>query len=492
MSPHVAARAEWRGRPVSLTGLVRCLVISLLLHVPLTPLAGLLGLAMLFLPAKDDEAPPDLPPITEIPIELMPFTEAPAPAPEPAPPEPAEPTEAAAVIVPDEPPPRKKPPKPVVVDAGAPEDAGVDAPGDAGVDDAGPEDAAAPDAGAPDSADAGIADAGAPLGDAGIAAADAGSDAGTDAGTPERQPLAVRGARGVVDPNANVNVLIDSRRLRQHALGPRIGTLLASVHQWRDFFGPTGIDPVRDIDRIFITGPQLRDSSGVVAVIQHRIAQARLHAALDALVRRDPEGAWLDGGTTVAKARADRSDRYFVKVSPNLLVVTPESALKSARRLSPKNLVIESPAPEVVTAHVKTPWRVFIGTPFSIPKSLRWAEAHVSPDPAGGAIVRIVAEDADPETAAATAQYIERSIREGLDFLASASSIVSLIFGGKTTSKLVQTVEFRSEGSRVIGVLTFTEAQVVDLLERGGRMLGARAARRSAPAPSGSAPSQRP
>lgn len=463
MSANAAARGEWRGGGRSLSWLVRWIGISLLLHAPFTPLAGLIGLALLLAPQDDA---PDLPPITEIPLEILPDTETSVAEPAPAAPAPTE----AAASAPAEP--AKEAAKPIVQDAGAPLDAGPDASrarADAGLD------AGVPDAEAPDAAlaDAAAKDADASAADAGREASDAG-----DAGV-ERRPLAVSGARGVVDPNANVKVLIDSQRLRGHPLGPRIGKLLGSIGQWRDFFGPTGIDPVKDIDRIFITGPQLRDSSGVVALIRHRIPEARLKEALNALVSRDPEGQWLEGKVPTAKARADRAQRYFVLPSANLLVVTPESALKSAQRIGPRSTLPSSPPPEIVTAHVQTPWRVFLGTPISVPKSLRWAEAHVTPQEDGGAVVRLVAEDEDAATAAVTARQLERGISDGLEFLANATNIFALIFGGNS-KKLVQKIEFRTEGNTVVGVLTFTEAQVVEILDRVSRLLGARGAR---PAP---------
>lgn len=437
LSVRIVDQAEWRGSRGAFVRLVRWLVASAILHVPLTPLAALFGLAMLLLP-REDEAIQNVPPITEIPIELFPEMGAPAPAPPSV-----APAEPAIVVSP--PAPKRVARKRIL------EDAGVPPPEDGG-------------------ADAGARDAGSPP---------------VDAGTRERRPLAVAGARGVVDPNANIKVLIDTERLRNHPLGARIGKLLGSVYQWRDFFGPTGIDPVRDIDRIFITGPQLRDSSGVVALIQHSLAPERLKAAIDLLVQRDRKGSWLDGGVPIAKARADRADRYFVMPASNLLVVTPESALKSAERLGPNTSLPRIPPPDVVTAHVQTPWRALIGTGLAIPRSLAWAEARVTPESGGGATVSFLAEDEDDAQATLSAAEVERAIRDGLDLLARATNIFSLLFGGKTP-RLVESVSFRAEGKRVIGTLTFTEGQVTRILDLASRMIVPPSPRPSEPASSAS------
>ncbi|HWZ89361.1 MAG TPA: hypothetical protein VNW92_10940, partial [Polyangiaceae bacterium] len=133
----------------------KLLVVSLLLHVPFTPWAALVGLLSLWSPPAEDVASP---PITAIPVDLIEDQPPPAPI-EPAQPEPAPDS------VGQEPAPRK--PKP----ASAP----------AKLHDAGIADAEEPDA---EPADAGstASDAGSKRtdADAGAAAADAGSV--TDAG----------------------------------------------------------------------------------------------------------------------------------------------------------------------------------------------------------------------------------------------------------------------------------------------------------------------
>lgn len=458
-------QAARRGTTSKLLPLGRWMLISLVLHVPLTPLAALFGLALLLLPHRDDSPPS--PPVTEIPVDLFLETDELTPSSPGTRPVEPEPVADSALV--------ERPAAPRVgLDAGVPPDAG--ALFDAG---RGATDAAIADAGAPDAAterdrtpiDSGVADA---------------ALEPSDAGTTERRPLAVVGARGVVDPNANIRVLIDTQRLRGHALGARIGSMLGSVYQWRDFFGPTGIDPVRDTDRIFITGPALRDSSAVVALIQHRLEPARLRAAIDLLVQRDRTGHWFDGGVPVAKARADRADRFFVLPAPNLLVVTPESALKSALRLGPRTRLPQIPAPEIVTAHVQTPWRAFIGTGLSIPRSLAWAEARVIANAGGGATIRFLAEDESAETAQQSAARLEQAVGEGLDLLANATNLFGFLFGAKTP-RLAESISFQAQGKQVVGVLIFNESQVLRILDLARRLVVPPSGRRAAPAAIGGA-----
>jgi hypothetical protein len=116
-------------------------------------------------------------------------------------------------------------------------------------------------------------------------------------------------------------------RIRKHPLGGRIGKLLGSVYQWRDFFGPAALDPIRDVDQIVVVGPQFRDSSGVVAVLKLNVPDERVRLAIDALVKSDPEGQWLDAGAPSAIAHADRAPREFVLPAPGIVVVTPPGGL---------------------------------------------------------------------------------------------------------------------------------------------------------------------
>ena len=134
------------------------LVVSLLLHVPFTPWAALVGLLRVWSPPADDVSSP---PITAIPVDLI-EDQVPAAPSEPAPadttPDTAGPVEPAV----SKPKPKPAPTLAKLHDAGAP---------DAGEPDAEAADAGEPDAG-PAAADAGPkrADAG-----AGLAAADAGA-----------------------------------------------------------------------------------------------------------------------------------------------------------------------------------------------------------------------------------------------------------------------------------------------------------------------------
>lgn len=426
-------RTQWRGQRDTLRKRFLAMVgLSLVLHAPFSPLAGLLGLLQL----RADEDVPPADPITAIPIELLETDESvgAAEAPPSTPPPVTEPSGAeAATPVPAPRPPRRDP---------EPRDAGVEAGADAQVD-AGAD--AASDGGSLSEPDAGSepTDAGAP------------SDAGRDAGRRIADPVALSGAAGrVADPNANVRVFIYTEKIRRHPLGRDVSTLLASVEQWRDFFGTAGIDPIRDIDRLLIAGPQLRRSEDVVAVLRYNTTPERVRAGIEALVQRpDAPGEWLDAGVPAARARADRAERIFVMAAPQVVVVTPPSAAASALKLPPTVTVPPGKGEEVLTAYVATPWRALAGLPFRFPRTIQSARIKVVPTEAGGAVAHLELADESADTAAENAQLLSSAL------LAAAN--VNL---GFMRISFVERVEFRAQGSKIVGEVEATQAQLRRLL----------------------------
>jgi hypothetical protein len=423
----------------------RFAVLAIALHTPLTPLMGLLGLIR-FINTEPDV--PILPPVTEIPLDILDddgsAASKAADASAAKEPETSGEAEAALPKEPEAPPEKPKPkPKPsadvAVADAGAPD---ASATSDA---------AAPPDAGA---------------GDAGPT-----HRPGEGIGS----PVAGIGDKRVIDPNANVQVLVHNDRVRQHPLGARVGPLLRNVYQWRDFFGPTAIDPVRDIDRMLIVGPQLRDSSQVVAILQFNIPQERVRAAVDTLVARDPEGSWSTGPVPVARAHADRGERAFVFPAPQVLVVTPPSAEASAERLPRKFRLPGPKGDEIALAKLATPWRAFMGMRVSIPKSIKSAELRLSPTPDGGFVIDVLAHDETDALATTDAHDLTAAL------LATTSFDIPLL----GNVRFIEKGSFEPDGADIRGEIVVTRKQAEQILDMASSYLGGAAPRRTKlPAPS--------
>ena len=440
----------------------KLLVVSVLLHVPLTPWAALVGLLSLWSPPSEDV---DSPPITGIPVDLIEDEAPPVSAPE-APAAPTDPAGPAEPVVVAKPKKRTEPAK--IVDAGMPEAEAADAEVDAGVSADGGN--AARDAGAlADANDAGaLADAGAPT-----------SDAGTK---PLSDPSVVAGVKRVADPNANVRITLYTDKIRANPLGKQIGPLLGSLYQWRDFFGPAGIDPIKDIDQIYIVGPQLRNSSNVVAILRHHLPAAKMHAALDLLVRADKQGGeWLDASVPVASAHADGAERRFVVANAQTVVVTPPSAYAAAAAAGKQLTLRPSKGPEAAMIYLATPSRAFLGLPIKVPDSIKWARIRITATADGGANAEIEAEDENAEIASEDAAYLTRT--------ANALSQLNLGFLGsllgQSSHRFIEHVAFSSQGNLIHGTASVTADQLQTALDMASAFLSDRATRRARPAGAG-------
>ncbi len=437
----------------------KVLAVSVLLHVPFTPWAALVGLlSLLSPPAEVVESPP----ITGIPVDLI----------EDQPPvAPSNPERASAAD-------NAGPGEPAALPLKKPTHATK--PADAGAADA------EPDAESADAAlDAGSADAGSAKSDAGPEAKD--SDAGpiADAGTkpdagvrPLSDPTLVAGVKQVADPNANVRISIYTEKIRQNPLGARIGPLLRSLYQWRDFFGPTAIDPIRDIDQMLVVGSQLRDSSNVVAILRHHLPVTRMRAAIDALVRADQAGGeWLDAGVPAAVAHADGAERRFILANSQTVVVAPPSAYKGVLAAGKLIRLVPSSGPEAAMIYLATPWRAFLGLPIKVPQSIKWARVRITPTADGGATAEMEAEDADATTATEDAAYLTRT--------ADALSELNLGFLGsllgQQSHRFIEHVSFGSEGDKIHGEAQVTADQLSTALDMAGAFLADRATRRAGP-----------
>jgi hypothetical protein len=457
----VDSKTHQRGpRDASSGRFAKLLAVSVLLHVPFTPWAALVGLLSLWSPP---DAAVDSPPITGIPIDLIEDQAPPASAPEqpssaPDAPGPSDGEPVAAR-------PTKKPNPEKIVDAGAPDAESPDADNDAGARDAG---TAETDAGSA----ANHGDAGA-IADAGLAA-----DAGA---APLSDPTLVAGVKRVADSNANVRITLYTEKIRSNPLGARVGPLLGSLYQWRDFFGPAGVDPIRDIDQIYIVGPQLRDSSNVVAILKHHLPPARMRAAIDRIVVADKAGgAWLDAGVPVASAHADGAERRFVLANSETVVVTPPSAYAATVAAGKLLHLMPSKGPEAAMIYLATPWRAFLGLPIKVPESIKWARIRITPTADGGATAEIEAEDDHADKAAEDATYLTRT--------ADALSQLNLGFLGsllgQQSHRFIEHIGFSADGKMIRGTALVTADQLASALDLAGAFLSDRATRKARPVPS--------
>lgn len=446
--------------------------ISLLLHVPLTPLSSPLGLVSLmkFEDDSDIEEPPEW---IGIPVTIE-----------------------------DEP--ALEPPK-AGETPGAVEDEDEDLEDDDALDDESDDDdddeawslpkkkqgTSKPDAGQAEKPLKAPGDAGA---DAAVGIKDAGADAGaptaTDAGAdaapvkpepkpapkPElpksqapvaersktiKDPVALSGSAGqLADANANIRLLVFGDRIRKHSTGPLIGDLLGAAEQWAAFFKTAKLDPIRDIDRILIAAPQLKDSSHAVIVLKHHTSEAKIHGAIDRLVKQSKDkGEWVD--ERIAKAHVDRADRVLVQQGRGVVIVGPAGIEAQAKQLKGPLSFPNPEGKEVVSVFLRTPYRAFKGLPFDMPESIRWVRMKLVP--AGDGVVALLeAQDESPAAAQKHAAAFDSALNAVVTIKLSGLAARLL---GRSEKRLVERVEFSAQGDRIVGKVSATGRQLAPLLE---------------------------
>jgi hypothetical protein len=378
-------------------------------------------------------------------------------------------------------------------------DAGRDADADAAID-AGPD--AAIDAGP--IADAGVdadADAGPPLPDldGGVAAlhdasVDAASPASStthttpDAGdgnlrdggiasaatsgevppaTPVRDPIGISGKAGsIAGKDPNVSLLLGMDAIRSHPAGATLGPMFATLPIWNQFFVGSGVDPVKDLDRILVAGPQFRESSKVVAVVKLKLKEPAIHDVLEGIRQRAvPPGEWESA--TVMTAVVDKTKRVFVMQGNGVLMVVPDSLGDTARKL--KGASFPGKKGDAIVVFLKFPGKALRGVPFTIPSSLRWVRLATTLGADGSATTEIDALDANAEQAERSAQILT----SGLE----AATTREVPFLG--TVRMIDRVVFSAVGDHVHGTLHLNPAQTREL----AKLVAQGAANLGGPAP---------
>ncbi|HEU4412552.1 MAG TPA: hypothetical protein VFS43_45335 [Polyangiaceae bacterium] len=292
------------------------------------------------------------------------------------------------------------------------------------------------------------------------ARAGAGGAGGGQGSVAVRDPVGVSGKAGaVVGRDPNVSILLVTENLRGHPAATELGPELVKIRQWRSFFGPTTIDPIRDTDRILVAGPQFRDTSKISAVIKFRLTESKLREAIDDLRgASDPPGEWVSESPPTAKVHADGADRYMVLGGGGIAMMVPEGALEQAKR----GVSFPPARPgEVLVFYLRYPARALRGLPFALPQSLASVRIGGNLRPDGGADVIIDALDKD----AASASTSARTLSAGLE----AASVREVPLLGRI--RLFDPIEFHAEGDHVKATVRLNAAQTREMARLVASML---------------------
>ncbi|NUP06536.1 MAG: hypothetical protein HOW73_10805 [Polyangiaceae bacterium] len=139
----------------------------------------------------------------------------------------------------------------------------------------------------------------------------------------------------VLSKNPNyVTITLVGSQLRGHPVGERMGALLTANKQWEGFFGGSGLDPVKDVDVMILTGPRMRISGQVVSIVTFSADMDRVKAAVDHMVSSgSTKGEWLESTPIpAARATADGFERIFALIPEKKLLYVFPSPYPSAKK----------------------------------------------------------------------------------------------------------------------------------------------------------------
>ncbi|HMI87954.1 MAG TPA: hypothetical protein VK550_27915 [Polyangiaceae bacterium] len=379
------------------------LLVAMVAHLPFTPLPFILRWLGIYLNRSDtswdyqDDS-------VIIPISLVEDTPGAVP-----PPTERTPETAATGAPGEEAKPRARPPDPARSPDGGLADAG---PPDAGTADAGQERRRVRDSGAERQRL--------------LASGDGGADAGVN-GVKDTLSLA-GGLRRAVKGKPNVALVFWFSTMREHPLGPLVGSLLSCNPQWRDFLGDV-IDPLQDLDGVMLVGPRMSETSKLTILVQSRMEDAKLRQVMGLVgeaAHRSGAGGFMDAGvgSQAIRFRADRAERVAFTHPKNLIIVTPPEGFE---QLQAQREPMSLPAGrgQAMSLTMVNPWRPLRMIGMRLPETLSEIRVNVFATESGGVRAEIEFDDQDAAMAAAHAGDVTEQARAAAGLLASDITFVA-------------------------------------------------------------------
>jgi hypothetical protein len=253
-----------------------------------------------------------------------------------------------------------------------------------------------------------------------LAFGDGGADAGVG-GIKDTLSLA-GGLRRAVKGKPNVALVFWFSTMREHPLGPLVGSLLSCNPQWRDFLGDV-IDPLQDLEGVMLVGPRMSETSKLTILVQSRMEDTKLRQVMGLVgeaAHRSGAGGPIDAGagTQAIRFRADRADRVAFTHPKNLIIVTPPEGFE---QLQAQREAMSLPAGrgQAMSLTMVNPWRPLRMVGMHLPETLSEIRVNVFATEGGGVRAEIEFDDQDAAMAAAHAGDVTDQARAAAGLLAS-------------------------------------------------------------------------
>ncbi len=271
----------------------------------------------------------------------------------------------------------------------------------------------------------------------------------TEQAPPPKPKDAAQIAQALVGGRVSGLVWVD--RVRTHAVGRK----LMALGPARELLDGTSVDPLQDLERIFVTGPSANESR-VVFFGEHTIADARIPSVLADLVRKsEPPGQMLpDIPYPAVRVQKKRFSGVIAFVPPKFVVALPEDLLGGLGSFERTGGLPDPTGPEAARIVAMEPSKTLRarGAP-RIPDSITAGDATIILNRDGGATVNAIGQSASAEQAPSDARELTESIDD--------ATSVRL---GPVRIRAFRQVVFAPQGDKVVSKVDLSKAEIDQLL----------------------------
>jgi hypothetical protein len=285
----------------------------------------------------------------------------------------------------------------------------------------------------------------------------------------------------------NVTLAVWFSQLRGSPAEALVAPLFACNAEWR-WFADRGVTPLRDLDGVMMTGPQLSDSSKLTVAVQHRLKSSEVQTVVASLVTASgPRGAFLEDD--VARIVFQHKDRVVFPHQTQMVFVAPPVGWESIRAM--KGPLSLPPADgRAFSLTLQNPSRPLKKLGLRMSDKLTEMKLDVFANPDGGADVQIDFEAATAASAAVEVKGVNEVFAQSIADIAQLAQVAKApgALGAQAQAALsFPTPSFDAVDKRITGTMHFAPAESQGLLGLVSKLV---CAKRKAP-PAAKAPTKK-
>ena len=252
-----------------------------------------------------------------------------------------------------------------------------------------------------------------------------------------------------------VGALLYMDRVRSSPLAAK----LDDAFRWRAWWEGTGVDPQRDVERVFGTAPSLEHPERGVWVTELNIPLDKLKHGLDVMFEsKRLKGEWI-AGARMPEAKVemrDDSTRLVALVEPRWAVLLPEDREKDLSRFTTSGGFADPVGAEALVVYAFDPSKTLHNgryASFDLPATLSSVTATIALTVDGGAEIGVDALSSNAEQAEKDAASLTAILDDATSIKVSRLKI-----------HFVDPIVFRADGEHVRGRRTVPASEIESIL----------------------------